>query len=175
MAFWPPVDCLSIHCGGNSPSEGISLLWRDPGIFQGVVFRKLSSLSLFFFSLKLSSLKKKKNLILSLRRCMFSERLAAGTASGSLWWEPRGFCLPCTRADGGKQGGVELAGVHCSSVVSSRGISSVFTRSSWGMCDVSVSHGWETNQPTSCVWNFLRNSGRLGCFSLVSFWELTVG
>ena len=60
MAFWPPVDCLSIHCGGNSPSEGISLLWRDPGIFQGVVFRKLSSLSLFFFSLKLSSLKKKK-------------------------------------------------------------------------------------------------------------------
>lgn len=44
MAFWPPVDCLSIHCEGNSPSEGISPLWRDPGIFQGVVFRKLSSL-----------------------------------------------------------------------------------------------------------------------------------
>lgn len=44
MAFWLLVDCLSIHCEGNSPSEVVSPLRRDPGIFQGMVFRKLSSL-----------------------------------------------------------------------------------------------------------------------------------
>ena len=165
MAFWLLVDCLSIHCEGNSPSEVVSPLRRDPGIFQGMVFRKLSSL------------KKKKNLILSLWRYVFSESLAAGTASGSLWWEQQGFCLPPVRLwwEEGSRAGVELAGSHCSSDVSSQGISSVFIMSSWGMYDVSVSHGWETSQPASCVWNFLRNSGRIGCFSLVNFSELTVG
>lgn len=163
MAFWPLVDCLStvkeiVHQRLFHLYEGIQEYFRAWCLGNCPLF-------------------KKKNLILSLWRYIFSEPLAAGTASGSLWWEQQGFCLPPVRLwwEEGRRAGVELAGSHCSSDVSSQGISSVFIMSSWGMYDVSVSHGWETSQPASCVWNFLRNSGRIGCFSLVNFSELTVG
>lgn len=164
MAFWPPVDCL---------------LYTVKEIVHQRVFHLCEGIQEYFRVWCLGNcplLKKKKSdpefeKVRVFRTTGCRKRIwiivvgVAGVlpSSYTTWWK-----------EGGRAG-VELAGIDCSSDVSSQGISSVFIRSSWGMYDVSVSHGWETNQPTSCVWNFLRNSGRLGCFSLVSFWELTVG